>query len=149
VKQFKLFHYIVGEFMRIAVISVPVKKKQPPEYVRSLAKGMESMGHRVDIIDAWTEDGFKLPGYEYIAVTAEKVSFFSGKIGAQVAKILAVGTSLTGKKSAAFIKKNGLFNNRALSNLMKAMEKEGMVVNWSDILFNGPHAEAMGKRISA
>jgi hypothetical protein len=32
---------------------------------------------------------------------------------------------------------------------MRAMEKEGMVVNWSDILFNGPHAEAIGKQIGA
>jgi hypothetical protein len=135
--------------MRIAVISAPAARKEPPDYVRSLAKGMEAMGHRVDIVDAWTEDGFRLPGYEYIAVTAEPISFFSGKIIANVAKVLAAGSSLSGKKSAAFIKKAGLFSNRALSNLMKAMEKEGMVVNWSDILFNGPHAEAMGKRIGA
>jgi hypothetical protein len=30
---------------------------------------------------------------------------------------------------------------------MTAMEKEGMIVNWSEILLNAPHAEAMGKRI--
>jgi hypothetical protein len=32
---------------------------------------------------------------------------------------------------------------------MKAMEKEGMVLNWSDILYNAPHAQEMGKRIGA
>jgi menaquinone-dependent protoporphyrinogen IX oxidase len=135
--------------MRIAVISAPAARKQPPDYVQALAKGMEMMGHRVDIIDAWTEDGMRLPGYEYIAVTAEPVSFFSGKINQKIAKVLAAGSTLAGKKSAAFIKKAGLFSNRALSNLMRAMEKEGMVVNWSDLLFNAPHAEAMGKYIGA
>ena len=135
--------------MRIALVSAPAVKKEPPDYVRSLAKGMESMGHRVDIIDVWTEDGYKLPGYEYIAVASEPISVFSGKIPAVIAKILAAGSTLAGKKSAAFIKKTGLFSNRALANLMKAMEKEGMVVNWSDILFNGPHAEALGKKIGA
>jgi hypothetical protein len=135
--------------MRIAVVSAPASKKEPPEYVRSFAKGMESMGHRVDIVDVWTEDGFKLPGYEYIAVAAEPVSLFSGKIPAVITKVLAAGSTLAGKKSGAFVKKSGLFTNRALANLMKAMEKEGMVVNWSDILFNGPHAEAMGKQIGA
>jgi menaquinone-dependent protoporphyrinogen IX oxidase len=135
--------------MRIAVISAPAARKEPPDYVRSFAKGMESMGHRVDIVDAWTEDGFKLPGYEYIAVAAEPVSIFSGKIQPNIAKLLAAGSSLSGKKSGAFIKKTGLFSSRALANLMKVMEKEGMVVNWSDILFNGPHAEAMGKYIGA
>jgi menaquinone-dependent protoporphyrinogen IX oxidase len=135
--------------MRIGIVSAPAVKMEPPDYVTSLAKGMESMGHRVDIIDVWTEDGMKLPGYEYIAVAAEPVSFFSGKINTKIQKILAAGSSVTGKKSAAFIKKSGLFTGRALANLMRAMEKEGMVVNWSDILFNGPHAEAMGKHIGA
>jgi len=135
--------------MRIAIVSAPAGKKEPPEYVRSLAKGMESMGHRVDIINVWTDDGMRLPGYEYIAVAAEPVSFLSGKIPAAIPKALAAGSSVAGKKSAAFVKKTGLFSSRALANLMKSMEKEGMIVNWSDILFNPPHAEAMGKQIGA
>jgi len=135
--------------MRIAIVSAPAERKKPPDYVLSLAKGMESMCHRVDIIDAWTEDGMKLPAYEYIVVAAEPVSILSGKINSRIQKILSAGSSVAGKKSAAFIKKTGLFSSRALANLMKTMEKEGMVVNWSDILFNGPHAEAMGKHIGA
>ena len=135
--------------MRVAVVSAPAARKGPPDYVRSLVKGMESMGHRVDIVDAWTEDGYKLPGYEYIAVAAEPVSIISGKIMANISKMLAAGSSLVGRKGAAFIKKKGIFSGRALANLMRAMEKEGMIVNWSDILFNPPHAEAMGKRIGA
>ncbi|MDR2478056.1 MAG: hypothetical protein LBD48_01945 [Treponema sp.] len=135
--------------MRIAVISAQAVRKAPPEYVRALAKGMESMGHRADIIDAWTDDGIRLGGYEYIAVCVEPASFFSAKIPPVVAKVLAAGSSLGGKKSAAFVKKGGLRTAKILANLMRAMEKEGMLVNWSDILLNPPHAEAMGKRIGA
>lgn len=141
--------------MRIAVISAPsvragsVAGKTPPDYVQALAKGMESMGHRVDIIDVWTGDGFRLPGYEYIAVAAEPVSFFSGKIPGAVSKMLSAGSTLVGKKSAAFVKKGGLFTSRALANLMSDMEREGMMINWSEILLNPPHAEALGKRIGA
>ncbi|MCL2175399.1 MAG: hypothetical protein FWB73_05065 [Treponema sp.] len=135
--------------MRIAIVNAQTEKKETPDYILALAKGMESMGHRVDIIDAWKDDGMRLPGYEYIAVAAEPMSFFSGKIIPNIAKVLGAGSSLAGKKSAAFIKKSGLFYNRALSNLMKAMEKEGMRINWSDILFNAPHAEAIGKQIGA
>jgi hypothetical protein len=135
--------------MRIAVVSAPAVRKEPPDYVRSFAKGMESMGHRVDVLDAWTEDGFRLPGYEYIVVAAEPNTILTGKIPLCISKVLAAGSSLVGKKGAAFIKKTGLFSSRALSNLMRAMEKEGMIINWSDILFNPPHAEAMGKHIGA
>ena len=136
--------------MRIAVISVPGRRMGIPDYVKSLAKGMESMGHRVDIIDAWTEDGFRLPGYEYISVCAEAVSLWGGKMPDALTKILGSGSGLVGKKSAAFLKKTGpIFINKALSNLMKAMEKEGMMINWSEVLLNPPHAEALGKRIGA
>jgi menaquinone-dependent protoporphyrinogen IX oxidase len=135
--------------MRIAVVSAPAERKPPPDYVTALAKGMSKMGHHVDIIDAWTEDGYKLPGYEYIAIAAEPISFFSGKIPECITKVLAAGSSLVGKKSAAFVKKAGLFSNRAISNLMKTMEKEGMRINWSELLLSSVHAEALGKRIGA
>jgi hypothetical protein len=111
---------------------------------------MESMGHSVDILDAWTEDGFRLPGYEYIAVCAEAASAWGGKMPEALPKILTSGSGLIGKKSAAFLKKTGIFFvNKALKNLMKAMEKEGMLINWSDILLSAPHAQAMGKRLGA
>ena len=135
--------------MRIAIVSAP-RQRGVPDYVKSLAKGMESMGHRVDIIDAWTEDGMRLPGYEYISVCAEAVSFWGGRMPEVLPKILGVGSGLVGKKSAAFIKKTGpIFITKALWNLMKAMEKEGMKVNWSEIILNSAHAEALGKRIGA
>ena len=136
--------------MRIAVISVPARRKEIPEYIKSLARGMESAGHRVDILDAWTEDGLGLPGYEYIAVCAEPVSFWGAKLPDLLPKILGRTSGLAGKKSAAFLKKTGpFFMNKALGNIMRAMEKEGMLVNWSEILLNASHAQALGKRIGA
>jgi hypothetical protein len=110
---------------------------------------MEAMGHRVDVLDAWTEDGFRLPGYEYVVVTAESLSLFGGRMPEAVAKILASGSGLVGRKGAAFLKKTGPFTSKAMANLMRAMEKEGMIVNWSDILLNAAHAESLGKRIGA
>ena len=136
--------------MRIAVVSVPAQRKGIPEYVKSLARGMEAMGHRVDVLDAWTEDGFRLPGYDYVAVCAEAVSPWGGKMPEPLQKVLSVGSGLVGKKSAAFLKKTSpLFINKALTNLMKAMEKEGMLINWSEILINSSQAQALGKRIGA
>ncbi|MDR1903208.1 MAG: hypothetical protein LBQ88_13130 [Treponema sp.] len=135
--------------MRIAVISAPKERKAPPDYVQALAKGMEAMGHRVDVIDAWTEDGFRLPGYEYIVVVAESISLFGGKMPEVLSKILSASSGISGKKSAAFLKKNGPFTAKAFSNLMKAMEKEGMTVNWSDIILSTTQAEALGKHIGA
>ena len=134
--------------MRVAVISAPPQRRSPPDYVLALAKGIEAMGHTVEIVDAWTDDGMRLPGCQYIAIATEPLSFFSAKIPDVVKKILS-SRGIDGKKSAAFVRKAGLRSNKALYNLMTAMEKEGMLVNWSEILLNAPHAEAMEKRIGA
>ena len=134
--------------MRVAVVSAPSRRRSPPDYVLALAKGIGAMGHTVEIIDAWTDDGMRLPGCQYITIATEPLSFFSAKIPEVAFKILS-SRGIDGKKSAAFIKKAGLRSGRALFNLMTAMEKEGLIVNWSEILLNAPHAEAMGKRIGA
>jgi hypothetical protein len=135
--------------MRIFIVSAPAHRKGVPDYVSALAKGMESMGHRVDVTDAWTDDGMRLPGYEYVVAVAESVSLFGGNMPDVLAKILAGASSLVGKKGAAFLKKTGPFTGKALAKLMKAMEREGMVINWSDILLSSAHAEALGKRIGS
>jgi hypothetical protein len=135
--------------MRIAIVCATAQRKGIPGYVKSLQKGMESMGHRVDIVDVWTEDGYRLPGYEYIAVVAEQVSLFGGRMPDALQVALTAGSSLGGKKSAAFLKKTGPFTSKGMANLMRAMEKEGMLINWSDILLSDVQAEALGKRIGA
>jgi len=133
--------------MRIAVVSVTPHGNGTKDYVKALANGMESMGHRVDVLDAG--DGYKLPGYDYIALCTEAAGFWGGKMPEALPQLLATA-SLAGMKGAAFLKKTGpFFINKALCNLMKAMEKEGMVVNWSEVLLSPDHANAMGKRIGA
>jgi hypothetical protein len=133
--------------MRIALITASAKPNAAADWAKALAKGMEAMGHRVDLLDARTDDGVRLPGYEYIAVLAESVSFFGGKMPDSLSKMLATASSLVGKKGAAFLRKSGPFTGKAMANLMRAMEKEGMCVNWSEIVERIDQAEALGKRI--
>jgi len=134
--------------MRVAVLSAPPKRRAPPDYALALAKGMEAMGHTVEIVDAWKDDGMRLPGCQYIAIATEPLSFFSAKIPEIIPKILS-SRGIDGKKSAAFVKKSGLRSGKTLIKLMTAMEKEGLIVNWSEILLSPAHAEAMGKRIGS
>jgi len=135
--------------MRIAVVAVPAKKGTADPRVEALAKGLEKMGHRVDLLNAWTDDGVRLGGYEYIVLAAEQVSLFGGKMPEVLPRMLSAASSLVGKKSAAFLVKKYPFTGKALKNLMRAMEKEGMFVNWFDILISTGQAEAMGKHFGA
>jgi menaquinone-dependent protoporphyrinogen IX oxidase len=135
--------------MRIAIVYAQKKKGPASDAIRSLARGMESMGHRIDLLDAWTDDGIRLPGYEYIVIAAESISLFGGRLPEALTKILSNASSLVGKKSAAFLVKTTPWTTKGMTNLMRVMEKEGMFVNWSDIIINGEQAEALGKQIGA
>jgi hypothetical protein len=133
--------------MRIAIVSAPAREPGVPGYVTALARGMESAGHRVDILDCRTEDGRRLPGYDYVAVCAEPASPFRASMPEALGTMLASGR-VGGKRSAAFLKKTGPFAAKALTGLMRSMEKEGMFVNWSEIIRSIPQAEALGKRMA-
>jgi hypothetical protein len=140
--------------VRIALVVFPAKKNSPegggfPQWAVFLARGMESMGHRIDLVDGYGGDMRRLPGYEYLALLAEPLSFFSGKIPAAAKTAFSAAGSLGLKKGAAFIKKKGLFSSRALSRLMALMEHEGIIVNWSDFVLSPAQAEVLGKRIGA
>lgn len=136
--------------MRIALVFARAGSSSPlPSFAASIAKGMEAMGHRVDVLDAVDTEGTRLPGYEYVVVLSETASFFGGKIPTSVTKLLASASSLVGKKSAAFLRSSGPFSGKALSVLMRAMEKEGMCVNWSELVTNPAMAEAVAKRVGA
>jgi menaquinone-dependent protoporphyrinogen IX oxidase len=133
--------------LRVAVISAAAQRGQTPEYVKSLAKGVEEAGHQVQVFNAWTDDNHMIPSFNYIIIAAEAVSMFGGKMPGALTNFMAAGVGFEGKKGAAFLKKK-IFNGKALINLMRAMEKQGMFVNNSDIIMSSAQAEELGKRIS-
>ena len=135
--------------MRIALVYAQKKKGPASDAIKALSKGMESMGHRIDLLDAWTDDGIRLPGYEYIVIAAEATTLFGGRMPEALQKILSNASSLVGKKSAAFLLKTTPWTTKGMMNLMRVMEKEGMFVNWSDIIINSEQAETLGKQIGA
>lgn len=137
--------------MRIAVLCVYAKDKSPAllALATQVAEGMRAKGHQVDLLNAKDDVGIRLAGYEYLAVCAEPLGPFTGKIPGRVATSLAAASSLVGKRSAAFLRKSGLFSAKAMGNLMRAMEKEGMTVNWTEFLLSADQALALGKGMEA
>ncbi len=136
--------------MRIACIKVASRRGEALPAGDRLVKGMIAAGHLVDVFDAWVDDGLRLPGYEYVVVVARSTSFFGGKMPEALAKLLKTASSLVGKKAAAFFVKTSPFGTvKGLRNLMATMEREGMFINWSEIILGEDHAEALGKKIGS
>lgn len=114
---------------------------------KSLAAGMESQGHSVDLIDGSRDVNTKLSIYQYIVVGAEQVSLFGGKVPPKVSEFLKSAGMVTGKKCFAFVLRKPIGASKALARLMKTMEAEGMFLREQAVISSPGEAEAFGKRL--
>jgi len=121
--------------------SSPLKKA-----AESLAAGIRAQGAQVDLIDGVRTRDFKLTGCHYIAVGCDVRSLFRGTLPPELAPALANGGIIAGKKSFAFVAP-GAGSGRTLLKLMKALEHEGMIVRFSEILVKPEDAAAVGQRL--
>ncbi len=116
------------------------------DIAKAMAKGIESQGHRVDVINMY-EEGVRLTVYDYVVIGSEPVSFFSAKVPAVISKFLENAGTVSGKRCLAFIT-GGLRKGGALQTLMRAMEHEGMYLKLSEVIKKSDEALAIGKRLN-
>jgi len=133
--------------MRVAVVYFQSGSNEVKKTAEALARGISAGDHLVELINGETDTDKRLTSYEYIVVGSTPNSFFSGKISDRISSYLKNSGMLSGKRSYAFIRKKGLASSKALKNLMMAMEKEGMMLKISDVLYSAIEAEAAGKKL--
>jgi hypothetical protein len=133
---------------RVAVVFFEGKNRQKTlDIAKHLAQGIETQGHHVDVVDGDHDVNTKLTGHQYLAVGTSAINFFGGKIPDTVSRFLANAGIVAGKRSFAFAVKGGLRMHKTLGAIMKAMEKEGMFLKFSDVLTSPAEAAAIGKRL--
>ncbi len=118
------------------------------EVAKALAKGLESQGHSVDIINIHTDGDKKLSFYDYVVVGTTALTSFGGTIPEQVTAYLKRAGQVSGKRCLAFVTKAGLRSQKTLLSLMKAMEGEGMYLKYSEVFRKPGEALALGKRLN-
>ncbi len=114
----------------------------------SLAKGLESQGHNVDLINMYTDTDKKLAFYDYILLGSSSKTGIGGNLPDVVCAYLHRTAQLSGKRSFAFVSNGGIRKQKTLSVLMKAMEGEGMYLKSQDVIKNKDVALAIGKRLN-
>jgi hypothetical protein len=116
--------------------------------LKKLAQTASSANHSVDTVCGLTDaDTLRIAPYEYIAVLAPCTGMFGRKVSPKVAEVLANLGSAIGKKGCALIVKSGFFSWRTCKHLMSVMEKEGIALDYSDVVLNSDHAAYVGKRL--
>lgn len=117
--------------MRIAVVAVSDKRSETLRRRAATAVREFSMaGHVTEMFESVDT---RLSSYDFILVCSEPAGLF-GDIGRKLAEQLPRGGSLLGRRSMALCVRSGLAPAKALSRLMTAMEKEGMVVTTGELV---------------
>jgi hypothetical protein len=135
--------------MRVALISFcPAKDEKASNIIKKLAAASTAQGNQVEIING-NEDlvNTRLTAFDYISTVVSAKGLFGGKIAPRVAEFLATSGSVSGKKGCALVIKGGLGAEKTCRNLMKAMEHEGLKLDYFDIINDADHATAVGKKL--
>lgn len=135
--------------MRVIILHfLDIQSKYNSTIIKALSDGASSNGHIVDVVDGTVStDTLRLTPYEYVVVFSPSYGLFKGKIPARVTEVLSSCGNLTGKKGAAFVTKALFSASSANQALMKAMEREGMVVNDFNIIGDSEQAHGAGSRL--
>lgn len=135
--------------MRIALVhflqNENIKHKQ---IVKKLEQTAVAQGHIVDVFSGYKDAySLRLTGYEYVTFVVASSPLFGSKIPSKVREILGSSGSVSGKKGAALVLKSGFSSNKTCNVLMKAMENEGMVIDYFEVVLSVDHAGYVGKKI--
>ncbi|MBB6478545.1 flavodoxin family protein [Spirochaeta isovalerica] len=133
--------------MRVAVVYFQSGNSAVKKTAEALAQGIATENHIVDLINGETDTDKKLTGYEYIAIGTAPQTLFRGRISDRISTYLKNAGMLSGKRSYAFVCKKGFGSAKALRSLMADMEKEGMMLKISDVLYSAEEATAAGKKL--
>lgn len=134
--------------MRVAVVFFSGSHRDRiADIARGLVSAIERYGHHVDLIDGDHDVSTKLTPYEYIALGAEGISFFGGKIRPRIREYLSSAGMIGGKKSFAFTAPKLFGVHKVLRSIMNTMEHEGMFIRYSQVIRSRTEAEAVAKRL--
>ncbi|MDR3284786.1 MAG: hypothetical protein LBS97_06380 [Treponema sp.] len=116
--------------------------------IKKLIHSASSNGHTMDSVCALTDaENLCAAPYEYVTVVVTCQGMFGRKVSPAVTGVLSRMGSAIGKKGCALVIKSGLFPWKTCNNLMSVMEKEGMLLDYSDVVLNSDHAAYVGKRL--
>ncbi len=134
--------------MKILILHfIDERNKKHSDIVKNLEKSAIANGHAVTICNEKDATNIHFAMYDYVTVVTVPSGIFSAKLPVKMSEILKMHGTLTGKKGAALIIKSGFFTNKMSKVTMKAMEKEGMVLDYFEIIDTPGFATHVGKKL--
>ena len=128
--------------MRIAVVAASEKRSEKlTRCAQALSRQFSAEGH---VSDFSTTADSRFSTYDFLVVCSEPAGAGSA-MGRKLGEQLSQGGNLVGKRSMAILVKSGLFPRKALANMMRILEKEGMVVTMAEVVANEAESAAAAR----
>ncbi|OJF76894.1 MAG: hypothetical protein BKP49_04830 [Treponema sp. CETP13] len=115
--------------------------------LRNLQAASENNGHQVTLMNAKDVGNLQFPMYEYVCIVTKSAKLFGAKLPSQMGEILNKHGTLSGKKGCSLVVKGGFSSDKMNTLVMKAMEKEGIFIDYSQVIESPEHAKSIGKKI--
>jgi len=134
--------------MRVLILHfLTGNNKKHTEILKKLEQVAIANGHDVTVCNDKDAINLHMAMFEYIAVLTAASSFIGAKLPSKLPEILSSHGILAGKKGCALVAKYGLSSAKMCRITMRAMEKEGMVLDYFEVIENVGHAAYVGKKI--
>ena len=136
--------------MRVALVHflTPAKNSNHKGILQKLENAVINKSYQIDIFNAMTDySNMRLIGYDYISIIVPSSPLFGSKLPEKFDEILDNSGNLTTKKGCALVVKSGFSSWKTCKNLMSAMEKQGISLDYFDVVENPDHASYVGKKI--
>lgn len=130
------------------ILIIHTTNRKITDFAKSIKKGIESNGHKVDLLSTEYKDKMvTFFPYDIIIVGSHALGFFKGKIDHKLKKFLHECKRASGKKVITFVNGKIFAANSANKNLMAEMEHMGCFVYDFRVFKNADEAEEFGKQI--
>lgn len=134
--------------MRVLILHFLKKNNNKhTEILKKLEQGASGKGHQVTVMNYSDAQNMHFAMYEYVAIVVNSASVFTGKAPEKLPEVMASCGPASGIKGCALVVKSGFLSQKLCRNTMRVMEKEGMVLDYFDVIESVDHATAVGKKI--
>lgn len=115
--------------------------------LRNLQAASENNGHQVTVMSEKDAENLQFAMYEYVCIVTKSTKIFGAKLPIKIKDILSKHGILSGRKGCSLVVKGGLSSEKMNTLVMRAMEVEGVLIDYSQVIENPEHAKSIGKKI--
>ncbi len=134
--------------MRILILHFTSNKnKKHADIIKKLEKSATANSHTVTICNEKDSINLHMGMFDYITLVTVPPGLIGAKLPEKMNEVLSTHGSLSGKKGCALVIKSGFSSNKMSRITMHAMEKEGMVIDYFDIIDSPGYATHVGKKL--